>query len=288
MTLSLVIMLGFLGQPQGAAGEVVLGVLEQPQCTQNPPIAVRALFVKRGRDWLALTSQEASQGVSLPDAWTVGFDGRSLGTVKTSDPGFQTEYAWTFPRDRLLLLTPGQSLPDVGNKQRKFGGWCETPGRRPLVLVSHPAVRDPDRWKPYRPVDAIRARLFAEFKTQAGSASTCPGDSDAPKPLAYSSQDLVFFPSYQDRYGRKLVSLGLDARQNTCDGPPESAWAAHSFLLGNDVLYVGPNLTLVDAGDYDSDGATEIVFWYSGYNDDGYTLFYDGFRKHVDYHWKYH
>lgn len=235
-----------------------------------------------------LTSREAWQGVSLPDTWTVGFDGRTLGTVSTFDPGFQTDYAWTFARDRLLLLTPGQSAPNVANKQGRFAGWCDPPNKRPLVVVSHPAVRDPDRWKPYRPGDSLRARLFEPFKARAGAANTCPQDSETTKPLPYAANDLVFSPSYQDRSGRKLVALGLDLRRNTCDGPPESAWAAHSFVLGADVLYLGQDLSLVDAGDYDSDGASEVLFWYSGYNDDGYTLFYDGFRKHVDYHWGYH
>jgi hypothetical protein len=59
-------------------------------------------------------------------------------------------------------------------------------------------------------------------------------------------------------------------------------------LVGDDTRYLGQDLTLVDAGDYDGDGASELLFWYSGYDEDGYTLVYDGGRKSVDYHWNYH
>jgi hypothetical protein len=51
---------------------------------------------------------------------------------------------------------------------------------------------------------------------------------------------------------------------------------------------LGSELSLVDAGDYDADGESELLFWYSGYNQDGYTLLFDGLRKQVSYRWKYH
>ena len=51
---------------------------------------------------------------------------------------------------------------------------------------------------------------------------------------------------------------------------------------------MGRDLTLVDAGDYDENGASELLFWHSSDNEDGYTLVYDGLRKHVDYYWRYH
>ena len=48
------------------------------------------------------------------------------------------------------------------------------------------------------------------------------------------------------------------------------------------------SLTLLDAGDYDGDGKSEVVFFLSGYNEDGYALFYDSFRKFVFHTWSYH
>jgi len=290
MFIILVTMLILLGcKPQGNASEVLIGTLEQPQCKEDLTIAVRVLFVKQEREWVALTSLEASQNVALPKTWTVGLDGRSLGTITTiSNPNFQTIDQWT-SRDRLLFLKPGQSAPNVTNKQGRFVGWCGKPNRRPLVVVSSPSVHDPDQWKPYQPENALRALLFESFKKHAGDAIICIDDSETAKPFLYTSQDLVFFSCYQDRFGRKLITLGPDTRRYNCDGPLDEAWAPLSFLLYNEkVLYLGSNLTLVDAGDYDSDDISELLFWYSGNNEDGYTLFYDKFQNHTEYHWKYH
>jgi len=45
---------------------------------------------------------------------------------------------------------------------------------------------------------------------------------------------------------------------------------------------------LLDVGDYDKDGKSEVLFWSSGYNEDGYVLYYDDFRKKVPFKWHYH
>lgn len=273
----------------GAAQPLVIGVAEHPQCNDEPGTAVRALFVSQAHGWVALSSPESSEAVSLANVtWTVAFEGGSLGSVRTVNPGFQTPHAWTYPRDRLLLLASGQSVPTIANEDKDFAGWCDAPLHRPLVLVTRPNFRDPDRWKPLRPDGALRGVLFPAFKAQAGEPSICLQGTNQPVPLAFAAKDLVFSKSYQDRAGRKLVVVGLDPQRNTCDGPPDAAWARHMFLLDTRVHYLGSHLSVVDAGDYDGDGESEILFWYSGYNEDGYTLLYQGLRKRVDYHWKYH
>jgi hypothetical protein len=53
-------------------------------------------------------------------------------------------------------------------------------------------------------------------------------------------------------------------------------------------LPLGTGLQLVDAGDYDADGKSELLFWYDGYNSNGYDLFSSDFRKHVKVRWSYH
>ncbi len=85
----LVLALGLLAGSRGASGGPVLGILEQPQCKPEVAIAVRALFAKRGGEWITLAGQ-GSHRVALPTAWKVGFEGKSLGTVTTFDPGGQT------------------------------------------------------------------------------------------------------------------------------------------------------------------------------------------------------
>jgi hypothetical protein len=286
----LLLVLAVLGAaPLAAADALVLGVLEQPQCDKSVPVAVRALFQERAEGWVALSSQAAWEGVSLARAkWTVTLEGRDMGSVSTVDPGFQTDLAWTFPRDRLLHVFPAQSVPTVAKDTARFRGWCEAPGVRPLVVLSWPNTHDPDDWKSSGADKGLRTTLFEEFKAHAGPASLCSVAADRRVPFEYTAKDLVVSPGYQDRTGRKVVVLGLDPQRNTCDGPPEPAWSTQAFLVDRDVKYLGADLTLVDAGDYDADGSSDLLFWHNSYNEDGYRLVYGGLAKHVDYFWRYH
>jgi hypothetical protein len=52
--------------------------------------------------------------------------------------------------------------------------------------------------------------------------------------------------------------------------------------------YLGADLTLVDAGDYDADGVSELLFWQTKYNEDGYVLFDSSFDARCEYRWSYH
>lgn len=49
--------------------------------------------------------------------------------------------------------------------------------------------------------------------------------------------------------------------------------------------FLGGGLALIDAGDDDGDGQSELGFAKSGYNDDGYVLFSDDFRAAAESGW---
>jgi len=59
------------------------------------------------------------------------------------------------------------------------------------------------------------------------------------------------------------------------------------YVTKSEFRFIGTNLELVDAGDYDNNGQSEVLFWKSDYNRDGYVLFYDGFKKSVVKSWSY-
>jgi hypothetical protein len=44
----------------------------------------------------------------------------------------------------------------------------------------------------------------------------------------------------------------------------------------------------VDAGDFNNDGKSEILFSISRYDRGGYELFYDQFTKHVAFEFSFH
>ena len=45
---------------------------------------------------------------------------------------------------------------------------------------------------------------------------------------------------------------------------------------------------LVDAGDYDHDGKSEVLFTIEDYNRGGYRLLYDDFQKQALFEFSYH
>jgi hypothetical protein len=54
------------------------------------------------------------------------------------------------------------------------------------------------------------------------------------------------------------------------------------------VRYLDSGMWLVDAGDYDNGGKSELVFSIHGENRGGYELFYDDFKKHAKFEFTYH
>jgi len=283
---SIAIMLCLL---ETACGQTLLGVLEEPQCNDRNGTAVSALFAKSEAGWISLSSQSAARGIDLEKInWVIGLHGREIGKIKTLDPGFSTPYQWTYPRDKLLNISPNQTIPRVADKLHLFAGWCRAPKNRPLVVVSNGSVSDPDNWEPFKPEASLIARVFVQFRKHAGPAVICPGHSDSSVVFSYTSNDLEALAGYKDRSGRKLISVRLKPRTDGCEGPPDEAWDSHTFLVTTQSTYLGAGLTLVDAGDYDANGKSALLFWFGGYNQDGYVLFSSDLAKEADYLWQYH
>lgn len=296
----LVLALLFAGMPAHADDTLLLGVLEDSQCYRDLRChygrdkacvaamerKVRLLFSRAPEGWTPLDSHAAAEQFDLNAlAWTIAFDGRNLGSLRTIATEFSSRHAWTYSRDFVLGLRDGQSLPEIANENKGFGGWCEFPAHRPLVLVTRPYYQDPEQWKPFMPDESYRTRLMPEIVKALGIGN-CFSDADAwvshRIPAATDN-------SYRDNAGRELVSVNLDVAGLKCDFDYDPYLTTLVFLVtGGEVRRIGPDLQLIDAGDFDNDGKSEVLFWYSGYNRDGYTLFYDDFRQHVNYWWGYH
>ncbi len=276
-----------LGLAQAPTGPVV-AVLEHPQCKTPDGIAVRVLFQKSGGAWIALRDRESlDRAVPGVARWTIAFDGSSLGTLRTTASRPTIPADW-FDRDMLLELASTQKTPHIANVKKQFEGWCEAPPDRPLVLVSGATFRDPEGWKRFAPSASLRQTLFPTFRRAADSVYTCPEDPEKAVLFDYTWRDLTIITGYRNRVGRTIVAVELDPRAWTCDGMRDPEWDVHWFLLDDPPALLGRSFELVDAGDYDGDGKSEILFWHSGDNEDGYTLFYDQFRKRADYWWNYH
>jgi hypothetical protein len=145
-------------------------------------------------------------------------------------------------------------------------------------------VRDPEGWKPFHPAPDLIERLLPAFK----GATVCRSDTETRIPFRYTARDIRVVGAYQSRTGRRIVGVALDPDANNCDGVRDVEWENHWFALEAKPRLLGISLSLVDAGDYDGDGHSELLFWHTDTNQDGYALVFDDLRKRVDLWWHYH
>jgi hypothetical protein len=262
----------------------MVGVLTQDPCGERTPRFVQVLFVKTAKGWSALPSWDSAKSMVLPREWTVAFDGRRLGRIQTLEP---KQSGCPFSCGIVLAPAAGQELPKVKAPPGVFAMECADVPLRPLVVVSEPHYLDPAGWKPLDPSAVDMSALFRQFKKVAGEATVCPPRAHAPVPFNYGPKHLRL-RAYQDGSGRQLVSAQLDQRLDTCGGPGEVAWMPHTFVMDGVARYLGPEITLIDAGDYDADGKSELLFWHAGHDGDGYVLFDDAFRVRVQVYRGYH
>jgi hypothetical protein len=277
------------------AGPSIIGVLEQPQCAKEKKLSVRVLFVKDSTVWKALDDAAVANKLNLVSLkWTVAFDGRNLGSLKITDasPSAPPINAWYYKRDKLFEVPTGQKIPTVKNDSESFMGWCNVPEYRPLVLVSEPNFVDPEKWKSFMPAPYYKQKLYVPLKLVIGrfKAFRCVNVPEYHMvPFDFQPDDLVLYKSFRSAAGRELVSIGLDPKKINCDGPPEPEWSGNWFIVDGDKLeFLGNQMEMVDAGDYDKDGCSELLFWHSGYNRDGYILIYNGLKQKTEYLWGYH
>jgi hypothetical protein len=149
-------------------------------------------------------------------------------------------------------------------------------------------VSDPDDWQPFLPSPEQAAQLFSQFQKRTGDAFVCPDpNAEGGIKFAYGAKDVHALQSYKSRKSQRLVTISFKPRGDKCEGP-DDGWDTQTFLVDERTTYVGANLTLVDAGDYDADGVSELLFWHSGYNKDGYSLFSPATSERAEYLWSYH
>ena len=274
------------------AESLVLGVLEEPQCAKNPERAVRILFEKTGPGWAAVNDDSGrSRAAFAKMTWAAALHGRILGTVETVDATPDTKYLndWHYRREKVFRVISAP-VPLIKNSEHAFSGWCTTPSTRPLVVLTRPATPDPNRWRPIPQDAGLQARLYGAVKLVVGrfNAIHCP-DGETVAPYAFQPRDLRISARYRSARGQELIAIGLDHDHFGCDGPSPPEWTPQWFLTdGPSLEHLGHEMELVDIGDYDGDGTSEMLFWHSGHNRGGYRLLFDSLRRQVRYEWGYH
>jgi len=120
-------------------------------------------------------------------------------------------------------------------------------------------------------------------------ATNCKNpDENIARPWSYHDEQITFTHIYSSRERWFLAQAALTPYR--CDGPPDDEFVDQWFAISpsKKIKFLGKAMWLVDAGDYDNDGKSEIVFSIAGYNRGGYELFYDAFDKRATFEFNYH
>jgi hypothetical protein len=275
---------------------IILGVLEDvpgQSVGKSPSRGVRVVFQKNGREWKPFPDSCPDEAClktipsKYPGAvdWTIAFSARSLGQVTAATPKEFELYS----EMGLQKITSNNPIPTIGKRSAEFAGFLGSPVLRPLIANSQPYVKDPDAWKPSHPSPRQEASLRLAFRKKFPNVSNCSSqDHENAKPWQYRDTDIKIQKAYSSNKGWSAVEVQLT--EYRCDGPEDDPFYEQWFAITprGETMFLGAGMWLVDAGDYDNDGKSEIVFAINRYNSGGYEIFYDDFEGHAVFEFTYH
>jgi hypothetical protein len=145
-------------------------------------------------------------------------------------------------------------------------------------LNSRPFCGDSEKWRPDKPerdeITAIKDYLRKTFHMSASKLSKATFKINK----SYGNQIR----------GVKLISLDITGEEVIPVEGENDQTGVWFYIKGTELRCLGSNMLLVDIGDYDQDGNEEALFKIQRYNNDGYALYYDGFKQKVEFSWSYH
>jgi hypothetical protein len=287
----LVLILFFAAAVHAQSTPLMLGVLEDTRGThhEDPSYrSVRAVFYKDGPAWKPFDAHCVSEAclhklaTDFPreTTWTIAYDGRKLGQLKTRIPAAIDIYARVGQQQ---ILTSG-IIPAVGQRTDEFAGFQDEPVHRPLVAISEPNFKDPDVWKPVVLDAAAVALMKSAFRQKYPKITDC----ELEELRDYQDSDIMLAKTYAAKSGWRLISAsieGCDIDDLRGDGL-KLEW--FTIDPAGAVQYLNGNLRLVDAGDYANTGHSELLFMIDDYNRGGYVLYYDNFQKQAIFEYTFH
>jgi hypothetical protein len=260
------------------------------------PQGLRLAFVKAGGDWQPVCVFPADQTKpwtcrSQPAQWFVRYRGKQIGTVSAkgwadtqSDPGIG-----------LLKIASG-AAPHIGARDKSFSGWLDKPVYRPLVATNTALPdRAPD-WIASKPQPSDIAAALPFLRKQVPIVPDCGTDGEpSGKGRPLEMAEAVIAQTWRNGSGASFFGMSLKpnlvARCNFTADALEDVWIysdasgarALPALIEDEATHA-----FIDIGDFAGDGGEEALFALAGYNEDGFVLYYDGFRKSARISWHYH
>jgi hypothetical protein len=295
LLVSLIITLSFR---MASGQDVILGILEESHghYAGDPNYRnVRVVFEKKGDVWQAFPSDCENQNClktitsSYPNEvkWWIEFDGKIVGQEVSHN---RRDFRWysDVGQQEIIGTDP---VPTIGARSREFGGYTDAEVYRPLIANSRQYFTDPDRWKPFAASPELTTVLQQAFRQNFPKlCRLSEADNNTLEPLPYRDEDVKLVKSYESKSGWVVARLHLEAidcADVEAGFDIDDPW----FVIESNkktVTYLDSGIWLVDAGDYDHDGRSELVFSINRENEGGYEIYYDGFRKHATFKFSYH
>lgn len=289
----LAIVVAILPTSQVSGQHVILGVLEDsPSSHYGDPNSrkVRIVFEKNDTEWTDLLVSCADEHCLKEPSkyprqidWTVALDGKNVGRVTARIPD-----GWRLYGNALQEIVSTGPIPTIG---QKTNACIDAMVYRPLVANSQPYFKDPESWKPFRlPADTIASVRLAFRKEFPKMCRQDKHDEAKLERFPYLDGDIADVKAYRSNKGWTLVRLHLPEAIDCQDTERGFEITDKWFTIdpSRSVRYLGDGMSLVDAGDYDNDGRSEVMFCINDDNRGGYRLFYDNFKKHAELEYSYH
>lgn len=236
---------------------------------------MRVLFANDGSGWKSLDPkcsdmpclQQAPLKFPVEVDWTIVQSGVAKGDVTG-----MVEVQWPLYVDvGTQYLSEETPAPVVGEPSLDFSGADGVAVQRPLIAVSAPNFADPDGWVSADISLAAKSAAVADFRTRFANVETCVSpEENKPLPMIYGDADVGIFGGFVSAKGWTIISALLDGYRS--DGPADgAAFVPQTFAISPEgkAQHLGEGLQMLDAGDYDNDGKSEVVFHVSRYNESG-------------------
>ncbi|HWC16263.1 MAG TPA: hypothetical protein VG498_04585, partial [Terriglobales bacterium] len=200
-----------------------------------------------------------------------------------------SDFRWYSDAGQQAIISTNP-VPTVGTRSAEFGGYTEASVYRPLVANSKAYFADPDRWKPLVPSSEVASLLQQAFRKKYPKlCRISQTDQSKLEEFSYRNEDVKVVKTYASHSGLIVARLHLEAVdcQDTEAGfDINDPW----FVVDatKTVKYLDSGIWLVDAGDYDNDGRSELIFSINREDEGGYEIWYENFNKQAEFKYLYH
>lgn len=222
---------------------------QEIKTNQQYEARARPLFVRVDKNpWQAAPQpKDQNPSIALPKAfsWDICIAGRSDGQLTAMLSNIEGK-----PNTPPYLLRADDRAPWRTKRSADYAGWLETPVYKPILLKSSlsSGCNDPQKWR------------------QAGSEKSRPHlkklISELNKKMAEPTNhtDFYQFNEKDVRIHRTWVSPkhGLIVALQTI--PKSRKTETFRIMQNNEAHHLGSDMMLIDAGDFDGDGETEMLF----------------------------